>query len=142
MEQRLNKGSDNAPGIAADSLHCKRDSDPGRWSCSWRIQNLTDQSLKLFTIRLPHGQFRSQGREFNPSLEVPPGASARIETSVVCDDQPGAVIENAFLILLCEWQAESWRIFVRVRVTVSPEGQPEPVSELITTQRVGFSGVC
>jgi hypothetical protein len=141
MEQRLNSVSEDAPKITADSIHCIRNTDPGQWSCSWRIQNLTDRSMNLLSVRLPHGQFRSQEREFNPSLEVLPGASSGIETSVLCDEEPGAVIENAFLILLCEWQEERWRIFVRVRVTINQEGEPAPVTELITTQRVGFSGL-
>lgn len=133
--------SEDAPNIAVDAIHCTGDVNPGCWSCSWRIQNLTDRSMKLVAARLPHGQFRSEGREFNPSLEVLPGANAAIETSVLCDDPPGAVIENAFLILLCEWQAERWRIFVRLRVTINQQGEPAPVTEAITTQRVGFSGL-
>jgi hypothetical protein len=141
MEQPLNSVSGDAPTIAVDAIHCISDVNAGYWSCSWRIQNLTDRSMKLVSVRLPHGQFRSQEREFNPSLEVLPGASARIETSVLCDDQPGAVIENAFLILLCEWQGQRWRIFVRVRVTINQEGEPAPATELITRQRVGFSGL-
>lgn len=134
--------SEDAPNIAVEAIHCTSDVNRGYWSCSWRIQSLSGRSMKLVSVRLPHGQFRSEEREFNPSLELRPGASARVEISVLCDGEPGTVIENAFLILLCEWQAERWRIFARLRVTVNQQGEPAPATELITTQKVGFSGVC
>ena len=141
MEQRLNRVSEDGPNIAIDAIHCTSDGNPGYWSCSWRIKNLTGQPMKFFAARLPHGQFKGQEQEFKPLLEVAPESGARLETSVLCDGQPGAVIENAFLILACEWQAERWRIFARLRVTINQQGEPAPVTELITTQRVGFSGL-
>jgi hypothetical protein len=61
--------------------------------------------------------------------------------SVACNEPAGAVIENGFLILSVEWLDKQWRIFVRLRVIINEEGVPETATELITTQRVGFSGV-
>jgi hypothetical protein len=61
--------------------------------------------------------------------------------SVLCDEPAGSIVENAFLILLVEWLEASWRLFVRFRVTIGQQGEPETATELITTQRVGFSGV-
>ena len=60
---------------------------------------------------------------------------------MLCDEPAGAVIENGFLILLVEWLDKQWRIFVRLRVIINQEGEPETATELITTQQVGFSGV-
>lgn len=133
--------SQDAPKISVDVLDCVRDSQSGLWAFGWRIKNLTGQPMKFFAARLPHGQFKGQEQEFKPLLEVAPGSGAGFETSVLCDGEPGAVIENAFLILLCEWQGERWRIFVRLRVTINADGEPVPVAELITTQKVGFSGL-
>ena len=131
--------SQDAPKIAVEVLDRVRDSQSGLWAFGWRIQNLTGQPMKFFVSRLPHAQFKGQEQEFKPLLEIAPESGARIETSVQCDGEPETVIENAFLILLCEWQAERWRIFARLRVTINQQGEPAPITELITTQKVGFS---
>lgn len=141
IDEPLATVSQDAPKISVDVLDRVKDSQSDLWAFGWRIKNLTGQPMKFFAARLPHGQFKGQEQEFKPLLEVAPESGARIETSVLCDGQPGAVIENAFLILACEWQAERWRIFARLRVTIDPEGEPAPVTELITTQKVGFSGL-
>jgi hypothetical protein len=97
--------------------------------------------MKFLAGRCPHGQFRSAERFFAPPLHAAAEKSATIELPVRCDEPAGAVIENGFLILLVEWLDKQWRIFVRLRVTVNQQGEPETTTELITTQRVGFSGV-
>jgi hypothetical protein len=130
----------DAPKIAIEMIHRVK-ADAGCWSFGWLIKNVTGQPIKFLAARLPHGQFRGPEKKLNPSLDVGPGASVRIGTSVLCDEPPGAVVENAFLILLCEWQDMRWRIFVRLRVTINQQGEPEPVSNFITTQQVGFSGI-
>ena len=61
------------------------------------------------------------------------------EAIVACDAKPGAIVENAFSIFSGVWRDQPWRIFVRLRVSVNNEGEPEALIELITTQRVGFS---
>ena len=60
---------------------------------------------------------------------------------VQCHEPAGLVTENAFVIFHCQWRGEAWRIFVRIRVTVTADGAPETATELITTQKVGFSGI-
>jgi hypothetical protein len=107
----------------------------------WLIQNLTEQPIKFLAARCPHGQFKSAERFFDPPLQAAAGKTATIEMPVFCDAPAGAVIENGFLILLVEWLDKQWRIFVRLRVTIGQQGVPETATELITTQRVGFSGV-
>lgn len=97
--------------------------------------------MSFLTARYPHGQFRSPERIFDPPLQAAAGKTATIEMPVRCDEPAGAVIENGFLILLVEWFDKQWRIFVRLRATINQQGVPETVTELITTQRVGFSGV-
>jgi hypothetical protein len=51
------------------------------------------------------------------------------------------VTENAFLIFHARWRGEEWRVFIRIRVFVVAQGEPQASTELITAQRVGFSGV-
>jgi len=97
--------------------------------------------MKFLAGRCPHGQFRSAERFFDPPLQAAAGKNATIEMPVRCDEPAGTVIENGFLILLVEWLNNRWRIFVRLRVTINQQGEPETATELITTQRAGFSGV-
>ena len=61
--------------------------------------------------------------------------------TVLCDEPAGAVVENGFLILTVAWLKHQWRIFVRLRIVVDKNGSPDTETELISTQRVGFSGV-
>jgi hypothetical protein len=90
-------------------------------------------------VRLPHGQFKAQEREFELALNLTGGASAEFETLVHCKEPPGLVTENAFVIFYVSWLSASWRIFVRVRVQVDAQLALETAVESITTQRVGFS---
>jgi hypothetical protein len=133
--------SNDEPKVAVEEFRRSREVENGRWLFGWRIQNLTEQPINFLAARCPHGQFRSTERVFDPPLQVASRRAATIEMSVRCDEPAGAVIENGFLILLVEWVNDRWRIFVRLRVTINQQGEPETATELTTTQRVGFSGV-
>ena len=111
--------SNDEPKVAVEEFRRSREVENGRWLFGWRIQNLTEQPINFLASR----------------------RAATIEMSVRCDEPAGAVIENGFLILLVEWVNDRWRIFVRLRVTINQQGEPETATELTTTQRVGFSGV-
>jgi hypothetical protein len=133
--------NNDEPKITVEEIRRSGEVESGRWWFGWRIQNLTEQPISFLTARCPHGQFRSEERFFDPPLQAVAGKTATIEMSVRCDEEAGAVIENGFLILLVEWLDKKWRIFVRLRVIINQQGEPETATELITTQRVGFSGV-
>lgn len=133
--------SDDGPRVAVEELRRSIEGEHGRWLFEWRIQNLTEKPIKFLTARCPHGQFRSEERFFDPPRDAAAGRNATIEMPVLCDEPAGAVVENAFLILTTEWREDKWRIFGRLRVMVDEEGRPGTVAVLITTQRVGFSGI-
>ena len=133
--------SHDGPKIAVEELRRTRDAGSDRWLFGWRIQNLTQQPTRFLAARCPHGKFRSGERIFDPPLYAAGGKNATIEMPVLCNEPAGTIVENAFLILLVEWLETSWRLFVRLRVTINEKGEPETVTELITTQQVGFSGV-
>jgi hypothetical protein len=133
--------SDDEPKISVEEIRRSKEVERGRWLFGWRVQSLTESPITFLAARCPHGQFKSEERFFEPPLQAAAGKSTTIEMSVRCDELAGAVIENGFLILLVEWRDKHWRIFVRLRVTINQQGVPETATELITTQRVGFSGV-
>src|SRR5262249_8376259 len=132
--------SHDEPRIAVEELRRNREIGSDRWLFGWRIQNLTQQPIKFLTARCPHGKFRSNERTFDPPSYIAGGENATIEVPVLCNEPPGTIVENAFLILLVEWLETSWRLFVRFRVTINKKGEPETATELITIQRVGFFG--
>ena len=84
---------------------------------------------------------QGQGTAFRTGAAVESRRNARFQTSVRCDEPAGLVTENAFLIFHAVWLGEPWRIFARVRVEVESNREPKTVVELITTQKIGFSGV-
>jgi hypothetical protein len=133
--------SDDEPKVAVEEIPRNKEVGSSRWLFGWRILNLTDQPMRFLSARCPHGQFRSAERSFEPPLHASAHMNATIEMTVLCDEPPGTIVENAFLILAMEWRQDRWRIFVRLRVTVDREGIPGTMPELITTQRVGFSGI-
>ncbi len=87
--------------------------------------------------RLPHGRFRSGEKQLEAILL--PRNNAQLEFQVRCDELPGTIVENAFLILQVLWPEEPWRILARLRVIIGENGAPETITELITTQRAGFA---
>ena len=132
---------EDGPKISAEQVRRNREVGSDRWLFGWRIQNLTEQPMKFLAARCPHGQFRSAERFFGPPLYAAAEKNATIEMPVLCNEPAGTIVENAFLILLVEWLDTSWRLFVRFRVTINEKGEPETATELITTQRAGFSKV-
>ena len=128
-----------APAIALRQVYAHRHPTTDDWSIGWTVENKKAQSLKISSVRLPHGQFKAQEREFELALNLTGGASAEFETLVHCKEPPGLVTENAFVIFYVSWLSASWRIFVRVRVQIDAQLAPTTVVESITTQKVGFS---
>ncbi|HEV8719228.1 MAG TPA: hypothetical protein VGW77_01150 [Candidatus Binatia bacterium] len=134
-------GRENSPQMVLTQVSADRVGVLEGWSIGWRIENLGEHPIYVSAVRLPHGQFKSAERRFDPAIELAPGNKTELNILVKCDEPAGLVTENAFVILSVEWLGEQWRIFVRLRVMVTVDGRPETATELITTQRVGFSGV-
>jgi hypothetical protein len=129
------------PQIALHQVSVDRHGAMECWSLGWRITNRGAGPLSVVAARLPHGQFKSEEIRFEPPLDLPPGANEQFQTSVRCHEPSGLVIENAFVIFHVVWLSEPWRIFARVRVVVDADGKPSAVTESVTSQKVGFSGV-
>lgn len=129
------------PKIALRQVPLARHTAGNAWNIRWQVDNLGSDELKIVSVRLPHGQFKSDEQRFDPSLELAGGESKEFQSLVHCREPAGLVTENAFVIFYCQWRGEAWRIFVRLRVTVTADGEPETATELITTQKIGFSRV-
>jgi hypothetical protein len=109
------------------------------WAVQWTIANNSAGTIAILSARLPHGQFKSSEQRFEPSLKLDQGGQVAFRALVHCNEPPGLVTENAFIIFQVLWLEETWRVFVRIRVVVKQSGEPQTAVELITTQRVGFS---
>jgi hypothetical protein len=129
------------PRIALQQAATKRDESTRRWRIRWTIANEGTRPLTVVAVRLPHGQFKSDARRFEPTLALAPGQSQEFETSVRCDEAQGLATENAFVIFSVFWSGDAWRIFVRIRVMIDSERVPRTSIESVTYQKVGFSGI-
>jgi len=133
--------ADVEPQIALSQVSAARAELAEYWHVGWKVENRGEHPIKILAARLPHGQFKSEEVIFGPSMELSPGKSEGFQVSVRCHEPAGLVTENAFVIFQVTWLGEPWRVFVRVRVSASSEGQPSATTESVTTQKVGFSGV-
>ena len=129
------------PTVALRQISVARNAATGCWNIRWQVENLGTDALEINSVRLPHGQFKSAEQHFAPALELAASESRQFQILVHCDEPVGLVTENAFVIFHCRWRGDAWRIFVRIRVDVNGDGKPETATELITTQKVGFSGI-
>jgi hypothetical protein len=129
------------PSIEVVQVEQSRSLNPGRWLFRWRVENKTEKAMRLVSVRVPHGKFKAEESKFLAPVEIGAKNSFVLEVAVTCEQPPETVIENAFLILLVDWQESKWRFFVRLQITVNHQGEPDTKTESITAQRVGFSGV-
>lgn len=105
---------------------------------AWLVKNKGPGLLRIQAVRLPHGQFKSEANRFDPALDLEPNEERQFQTLVRCDEPPGDVTENAFVIFYVLWLNEAWRVFVRLSVVVSSDGKPRATTESVTSQKVGF----
>jgi hypothetical protein len=131
----------SAPDIALSQVSVARHRSIGCWSFSWNVTNNGADPLIIVSARLPHSQFKSKECYLEPPLRLDSGQSGQFEVCVTCNEPAGLVTENAFVIFSAIWAGEAWRIFARISITVNAAGTPETKTEMITTQKTGFSGV-
>ena len=129
------------PKIEVEQVERGASEKLGRWLVKWRVRNVTETPMRLFSVRVPHGKFKAEESEFRPEVKIPARDQFILDRVVACEEPPNTIVENAFLILLVNWQENHWRFFVRLRITVDQQGRPETATESITVQQVGFSGV-
>ena len=137
----LGSGGLTEPKLGLHQVAATWDAAANGWNIHWQVENLGRERLSIESVWMPHGQFKSAEKRFSPALALPPGESSPIATVVHCQEPAGLVTENAFVIFHCRWDGQDWRVFVRLRVTLQADGEPQTATELITTQKVGFSGL-
>ena len=132
---------EHAPQIRLKQISVERIERPGHWKIGWEVRNIAPQPVRLLSVRLPHGQFKSEQLQFQPAIDLPAQEKENFQVPVRCDEPAGLVTENGFVIFQIVWRGAPWRVFARVRVVVNQNGEPSATTELITTQKVGFTGV-
>ena len=129
------------PQVVLTQVSAERHGVMERWNIDWLVENKSANTLHILGVRLPHGQFKSDERRFDPAIELTAGEGRQFQTFVHCNEPAGLVTENAFVIFSVNWLGEPWRVFVRLRVVMTSDDRPETATELITAQKVGFSVV-
>lgn len=110
----------------------------GRWLVAFDVANRGREPVALLEAWLPHGRFRCAEQPLADVL--PPGGGTTLSFEVAFDEEPGAEVENAFVILQVRWREGAWRVMTRLTVTARADGAPEAATQLLTAHRVGFSG--
>jgi hypothetical protein len=129
------------PSIEVEQIEQSRNLNPGRWLFRWGIENKTETAMHLLSVRVPHGKFKGEERKFGPAVKIAADDHLILDLAIDCQEPPNTIVDNAFLILLVNWRENQWRFFVRLRIRIDQQGQPETTTESITVQQVGFSGV-
>ena len=129
------------PKIEVEQVECGTGENLGWWLFKWRVRNVTETPMNLLSVRVPHGKFKADERKLEPAAKIAAQDHFILDLAVACEEPPNTIIENAFLILLVDWQENQWRFFVRLQITIDQQGRPAATTESITVQRVGFSGV-
>jgi hypothetical protein len=112
------------------------DGEPGRWFVRWRIQNEGSATLQVKTAVQPHTQFHTAETPIGRDIAAQRDLEITLHVRFVED--PGTVVENAFLILLIADGAAEWRVLARVRVIAGPRGEPTAGDRLaLSVNRVG-----
>ena len=129
------------PRIEVEQVERSTSENPGQWLFKWRVRNLTETPMMLLSVRVPHGKFKAEERKFGPPVKIAAQDRFILDLAVACREPPNTIVDNAFFILLVNWQENQWRLFVRLRIRVDQRGRPETTTESITVQQVGFSGI-
>ena len=108
---------------------------PGSWRTSWTLSGAA-APLDLLEAWLPHDHFQGPRQRFDPPLAFDPGSRLELQRTVACQDPPGSVIENAFLILRVRSGQRHWRVFTRLTIRVAVDGVPQQTCEAVTFQKV------
>ncbi|MEK7216436.1 MAG: hypothetical protein AAB289_12660 [Chloroflexota bacterium] len=112
----------------------------GVWRVRWRLTNQTEAALRLLEAWFPHNLYFNPRQRFDPPAgSLAAGESIEAAFDITCAAPPGAVVENAFLILQATALGVRWRLLARLTVTVAEDGAPMAAVETITAQRAGFS---
>ncbi len=127
------------PAVSVQPLTPAPTGTVGMWHVSWRIVNTGDAPIRLEAAWCPHGRFRASRWALSPPPTLLAAESTTVATDVACDEAPGTVVENAFVILRVAWREAPWRILVRLEIRVDARGVPQPAVMAISTQPVGFA---
>ena len=136
LTQRQNE---QGPRLLIEAAHCRAGATHGQWLAAWRMHNLGREPVVILSTWLPHDKFANPPQDIDPPVRLAPGGSTVLELPVACNELPGSVVENAFVILRLLWFGQLWRAFVRLRVTVDDSRIPQSRCESITVHPAGFS---
>ena len=111
----------------------------GRWLIGWRLQNGGREPFQVLPVWLPHDKFACDQQVLDPPIQLMPNESKLLEFYVACNEAPGSVLDNAFVIPRLLWNEQIWRAFARHRVSIDARGVPHHSCEVISTHPFGFS---
>jgi hypothetical protein len=106
----------------------------GLWRVTWTVRNQSSAALSLREMRIPHDQFHSEDLTIHPPIDIPPGASASIETPVLFVEPAESTLVYPFVIVRATWKGLACRLFGRLRVEADQRGVPRAICEEVTVR--------
>jgi len=129
------------PQVELTQIKAKRGRSAAQWQIVWALKNRGGHPLHITAVRFPHERFKSSERIFEPPIDLNEDGVMEFAQPILCEGEPGLLTENAFAIFYVTWLGVRWRLFVRLKVVVNVNGNPEATTEMITVHKAGFSGV-
>jgi hypothetical protein len=96
---------------------------------TWRVVNVSASPVIIADAWVPHGRFRGEGH-IRQNLQIGPGDESVLELVVKAREEPGTLVENAYLIL----RTRECRVFARMRIEFDTTNAPRPIVEAVTAQ--------
>src|SRR5688500_6190694 len=124
--------SAEGPQASVEPLPVRSGPRHGQWHAAWRVRNEGERPLELLAAWCPHGRFRAPRWDLTPPPRLLRGEGVEVQPLVACDEPPGTIVENAFVIFQTRWGCERWRVLVRLELRADAEGVPENVVALTT----------
>lgn len=128
------------PKLRVQARRVSPGGEPHRWSIEWGLENRTEAPIAVFSVRIPHDQFRAEDRTVDPPVVVDGASTAVLISQVRCAEPPGATLTYPFLILQSRWCDRDCRFYTRLRVEMDGNGIPNPICEETTAQVGGPHG--
>ncbi|MFN0074530.1 MAG: hypothetical protein ACKVVP_23865 [Chloroflexota bacterium] len=105
-----------------------------QWLIPWQVTNLSNETLAIDEVRIPHDQFQGSDVTVLPALAIPAGGMIAVPSVVRFHEPALSVLTYPFIIIRGLWRGQAYRVFGRLRVETNVYGAPQPFCEEVTVQ--------
>src|ERR1051326_961697 len=85
------KSRNRKPHVTLKQGPTERDDQRHVWNIRWVLRNSEQYPLRIQSLQLPHDQFKSEGKSFEPPVDLNGGENLEIQTFLRCEEPTGHV---------------------------------------------------